>query len=81
MSTEKENYKYVEVGMFGLPGIKFSRDLDDDTLAEFIEWSKKNKCGICMGPALWSFKSLAARDMFVLKFSETLKQLNFFLEK
>lgn len=81
MSENKENYKFVEVGPFGLPGIKFSKDLSDSDLAEFIEWSKQNKCGLCMGANLWSFKSQAARDMFILKFSEKLASLNFFLEK
>ena len=80
MSADKESYKYVKVGMFGLPGIKFSKDLDDETLTEFIEWSKANNCGTCMGTTLWSFKSPAARDMFVLKFGEKLANLNFFLE-
>lgn len=79
--SDKESYKFVEVGMFRLPGIKFSAALSDELMAEFIDWSKKNNCGTCMGPALWSFKSAAARDMFVLRFSEQLANLNFFLEK
>jgi hypothetical protein len=63
--------KNVEVGMFRMPGISFSPlVIPEDTVTEMVKWAKENHCGTCMSPSLWSFRSPAQRDWFILRWSE-----------
>ena len=63
--------EHVKVGMFNLPGIKFEKGLIPDELhAEMCEWAKENHCGYPANEWLWSFKSEAQRDWFVLRWSD-----------
>jgi hypothetical protein len=32
-----------------------------------MDWVKENHCGFCAGPRLWSFKTEAQRDWFILR--------------
>jgi len=65
--------KYVQVGMFKLPGITWKADkLDSQTAEEMIDWAKENRCGTCMGPGFWSFKTEAQRDWFILRWIDSI---------
>jgi hypothetical protein len=35
-----------------------------------IAWAEENHCGFCAGPRLWSFKTEAQRDWFILRWSD-----------
>jgi len=59
--------KNVKVGMFNLPGLSFPKDPTPEIVEEMIAWTKENHCGYCAGPSLWSFKSEAQRDWFILR--------------
>lgn len=60
--------EHVEVGMFKLPGLKFEKDqLPDELVGEMEAWADENHCGYKMNNWLWSFKSQAQRDWFVLR--------------
>jgi len=59
--------KKVQVGMFNLPGLAFPKDLELEIVEEMTAWAKENHCGFCAGPRLWSFKTAAQRDWFILR--------------
>ena len=62
--------KQVKVGMFNLPGLTFPRDPSSEIVEEMVAWAKENNCGYCGGPRLWSFKTEAQRDWFILRWSD-----------
>lgn len=65
--------EHIKVGMFNLPGIKFAKgQLPEDLLLEMDAWSKENKCGYMMNDWLWSFKTEAQRDWFVLRWNDSI---------
>lgn len=60
--------EHVKVGMFNLPGIKFEKgQIPDELTAEMETWATENHCGFKMNNWLWSFKSEAQRDWFILR--------------
>ena len=60
--------EHVKVGMFNLPGLKFEKgQLPDELVVEMEAWATENHCGYKMNNWLWSFKSQAQRDWFVLR--------------
>lgn len=65
--------KYVEVGMFRLPGIVFnkgqiSKELND----EMIAWANAEGVGMSMTENLWSFKKDSHREWFILRWSDAI---------
>ena len=65
--------KYVEVGMFRLPGIVFakgqiSKELND----EMIAWANAEGVGMSMTENLWSFKKESHREWFILRWSDAI---------
>lgn len=65
--------KFVECGMFQLPGIVFDKsEMNDDLRDEMVAWSEQSNCGMLMNDRLWSFMSESQRDWFLLRFSEIL---------
>jgi len=62
--------KNVKVGMFNLPGLSFPKDPAPEIVEEMSAWCKENHCGYCSGPGLWSFKTEAQRDWFILRWSD-----------
>ncbi len=70
---QKNNMKYVEVGMFRLPGIVFnkgqiSKELND----EMIAWANAEGVGMSMTENLWSFKKESHREWFILRWSDAI---------
>jgi hypothetical protein len=59
--------KHVKVGMWELPGLLFPDDVDEQTMEEMKNWAKENHCGYCANSRMWSFKSDAQRDWFILR--------------
>ena len=73
LSFQKNNMKYVEVGMFRLPGIVFnkgqiSKELND----EMIAWANAEGVGMSMTENLWSFKKESHREWFILRWSDAI---------
>jgi hypothetical protein len=68
--------EHVKVGMFNLPGIKFTKgQIPEELLSEMYAWAKENKCGYMMNEWLWSFKSEAQRDWFVLRWNDSIPEV------
>jgi L-rhamnose isomerase len=65
--------KHVEVGMFRLPGLTFTREeITPEVLEEMQAWAEAEGVGMSMTETLWSFKKEAHRDWFVLRWSDSL---------
>jgi L-rhamnose isomerase len=65
--------KHVEVGMFRLPGLTFTREeITPEVLTEMQAWAEAEGVGMSMTETLWSFKKEAHRDWFVLRWSDSL---------
>jgi hypothetical protein len=65
--------KYVEVGMFRLPGLTFGKEeITTEVLEEMQAWAEAEGVGMSMTETLWSFKKEAHRDWFVLRWSDSL---------
>jgi hypothetical protein len=67
--------KTCEVGLFRLPGILIEADeeevIPEEKLTEIDEWSKSEQgTGKRMTDKLWSFKTEAQRDWFILRWSD-----------
>lgn len=61
-------FEQCEVGMFRLPGLTIEKDTFDSELhLQQIEWATVNNCGMAMTETLWSFKTEAQRDWFILR--------------
>jgi hypothetical protein len=66
----------VQVGLFKLPGIRFEKgQIPEDLNTEMIIWAKENHCGTNMNEWLWSFKTEAQRDWFILRWSELIPKV------
>ena len=64
----KQNWEMCNVGLFQLPGIVYEKDaLTPEEYVARVEWSKEFNCGKPMTDRLWSFKTEALRDWFILK--------------
>jgi len=61
-----------QVGMFKLPGIVLNKEeMTEDKLHEMDEWRQTEQgVGTRMTDLLWSFKTEAQRDWFILRWSE-----------
>ena len=65
--------KHVEVGMFRLPGLSFTKEeITPEVLEEMQTWAEAEGVGMSMTETLWSFKKDAHRDWFVLRWSDSL---------
>jgi L-rhamnose isomerase len=65
--------KHVEVGMFRLPGLTFTKEeITPEVLEEMQAWAEAEGVGMSMTETLWSFKKEAHRDWFVLRWSDSL---------
>jgi len=64
--------KTCEVGLFRLPGVVFEKgQLTEEKLAEMDEWAANpGGVGKRMTEVLWSFKTEAQRDWFILKWCD-----------
>lgn len=67
--------KTCEVGLFRLPGIVLEHEEDevitDEQLNEIQAWSDSDQgTGKRMAAMLWSFKTEAQRDWFILRWSD-----------
>ena len=63
--------EHVTVGMFKLPGLRFAKgQIPPELYEEMATWAKENHCGMVMNEWLWSFKSEAQRDWWILRWSE-----------
>jgi len=61
-----------QVGMFRLPGIVLNKEeMTEDKLSEMDAWRLTEQgTGTRMTDLLWSFKTEAQRDWFILRWSE-----------
>lgn len=65
--------KYVEVGMFRLPGIVFAKgQITEDLNKEMIAWANAEGVGMSMTENLWSFKKESHREWFILRWSDAI---------
>ena len=70
------NMETCEVGLFRLPGLKFDKDyIPEDMHTEMVKWAKENNCGTAMNNWLWSFKTEAQREWFILRWTDELSKL------
>ena len=69
--------EHVKVGMFNLPGLRFQKgQIPAELLEEMSTWAKENHCGYSMNEWLWSFKTEAQRDWFILRWKMDKQQTN-----
>ena len=69
--------KNVEVGMFRLPGLTFTREeITPEVLEEMQAWAEAEGVGMSMTETLWSFKKEAHRDWFILRWSDQLVKVS-----
>jgi len=61
-----------QVGMFRLPGVVLDKEeMTKDKIHEMDEWRQSEQgVGTRMTDLLWSFKTEAQRDWFILRWSE-----------
>jgi hypothetical protein len=65
--------KYVEVGMFRLPGIVFSKgQISPELNEEMVVWANAEGVGMSMTENLWSFKKESHREWFILRWSDAI---------
>jgi hypothetical protein len=65
--------KYVEVGMFRLPGISFEKgQITEELNNEMIAWANAEGVGMSMTENLWSFRKASHREWFVLRWSDAI---------
>lgn len=63
--------KYVEVGMFRLPGIAFEKgQISEELNKEMTNWAQNEGVGMSMTERLWSFRKESHREWFVLRWSD-----------
>jgi len=75
--SNKISINKCEVGPFKLPGLAFEKgEIRDENLTEMKAWAIENRCGMNMTDVLWSFKTEAHRDWFILRWCDldSLKQ-------
>lgn len=64
-----------QVGMFNLPGVKIVKTiLPEELIAEMQAWARENHCGTMMSDqgGLWSFRTKAQRDWFILRWTDSI---------
>lgn len=66
--------KTCQVGLFRLPGVVFEKgQVSEEKMAEIEEWAKSPQgVGQKMTDVLWSFRTEAQRDWFILKWCDDL---------
>lgn len=65
--------KYVEVGMFRLPGLAFEKgQLSKELNDEMIAWANAEGVGMSMTENLWSFRKEAHREWFILRWIDSI---------
>jgi hypothetical protein len=65
--------KYVEVGMWRLPGLAFEKgQLSKELNDEMIAWANAEGVGMSMTENLWSFKKEAHREWFILRWIDSI---------
>lgn len=64
--------KQIEVGLFRLPGVLFDKGkLSAEKIQEMDEWANSTAgVGTRLTTELWSFKTVAQRDWFILKWCD-----------
>ena len=63
--------EHVKVGMFNLPGLRFNKgQIPAELHAEMVAWAEEHHCGMPMSEWLWSFKTEAQRDWWILRWFE-----------
>lgn len=67
----------VKVGVFKLPGLQLTQRnlISAEVIEEMKIWTTETKCGIHMSDELWSFKTNAQRDWFILRWADHLPEL------
>lgn len=65
--------KTCEVGLFKLPGVSLDKEeVTPEVIAEMDEWLKSDQgFGMKMTDYLWSFKTEAQREWFILRWAGT----------
>ena len=60
-----------EVGLFKLPGLILDKEeMTPEKIAELDEWmASEQAVGTCMTDVLWSFRTEAQREWFILRWS------------
>ena len=70
------NMETCEVGLFRLPGLKFDKNFVPEPMhEEMTKWAKENNCGMPCNNWLWSFKTEAQREWFILRWTDELSKL------
>lgn len=65
--------KYVEVGMWRLPGLAFEKgQLSKELNDEMVAWANAEGVGMSMTENLWSFKKEAHREWFILRWIDSI---------
>jgi hypothetical protein len=65
--------KYVEVGMWRLPGLAFEPgQLSPELLQEMTDWAAAEGVGMNMTDRLWSFKKESHREWFILRWIDSI---------
>ncbi len=65
--------EHVKVGMFNLPGLKFEKgQIPTEIQEEMYVWAKENRCGYAVNEGMWSFKTEAQRDWFILRWTDSI---------
>lgn len=63
-----------QVGLFKLPGLKFEKGaLPLELTEEMDAWCQTNNCGTKLSEWLWSFKTEAHREWFILRWNDALR--------
>ncbi len=69
----KLNMESCQVGIFKLPGLKFTKgSLPQELQDEMVAWAKENNCGTQMSNWLWSFKNEKQREWFILRWADSI---------
>lgn len=80
MNEVKEGVLHMEkvkVGMWNLPGLAFKRGQIPEALQKDMrKWSKENHCGMWMTEELWSFKTEAQRDWWILRWIDEIPRMD-----
>ena len=65
--------KFVECGLFKMPGVAFDRnELSDELLNEMKDWIDQTQIGMVMTDRLFSFMEEGHRDFFTLRWADRL---------
>lgn len=61
--------KFVETGIFRLPGLVIESEITDEVYNQMIEWSKENNIGRVLNQdkKIWSFRNEKQRNFFIMR--------------